>query len=89
MSDGFSNEGLPTQQLAAKDIMSPLGSSNAQEFGVPITTTDVKAGFNNIETVTLQAPDGSAIFCEHHDLGILSVPAIPQDVPPGETQAKP
>lgn len=89
MSDGFSNQGVPAQEFSARDIMTPLGSSSAQDFGVPITTNDVKAGFNNIETVTLQASDGTTMFAEHLQLGVLSTPAPGQDVPPGETQARP
>lgn len=89
MSDGFSNEGMPSTELSAKDIMSQLGSSNADGFNVPITTSDVVGGMGNVKPVTLTASDGTSIFCEHHDIGILPMPAPTQDVPPGETQAKP
>lgn len=88
MADGNNmTDGQPTREMSTGgDIMKPLTPG---AFGVMITTTDVDAGFGNIKPVTLQAPDGDKIFCEHHQLGILSVPTIPQDVPPGEAQAKP
>jgi hypothetical protein len=87
MSEGNSQtDGQPTQAASAPDIMAPIG---AGAFGVQITTTDVVGGMGNVKTVTLNDPDGQPFFAEHHQLGVMSVGAVTQDVPPGETQAKP
>ena len=87
MTEGNSmTDGQPTQESHAPDIMTPIG---AGAFGVQVTTNDVKAGFNNIETVHLPSPDGDSLFAEHHQIGVLSVPVVTQDVPPGETKAQP
>lgn len=83
MAEGNSQtDGQPTRDISTNDnIMQPLAPG---AFGVTETTTDVKAGMGNIETVPLAAPDGSSIFCEHHQLGVLPVTMPVQDVPPGE-----
>lgn len=83
MADGNNmTDGQPTREISTNgNIMQPLAPG---AFGVTETTTDVKAGMGNIETVSLAAPDGSSVFCEHHQLGVLPVTAVAQDIPPGE-----
>jgi hypothetical protein len=89
MTEGNSmTDGQPLHEISTGgDIMKSLAPG---AFGVTITTTDVKAGFNNIETVALQSADGGTLFAEHHQLGTLTMGSNPiQDIPPGETQTRP
>jgi hypothetical protein len=86
MADGNSQEELPESTIpATHHIMAPLAGG----FDVMITTTDVKAGMGNVTPVVLTANDGPTVFAEHHLIGILPVTMPVQDVPEGETQAKP
>ena len=84
MSDGNSQTPLPESTISSDHhIMAPLAGG----FGPMVTTSDVKAGMGNIESVSLTAPDGSSIMAEHHQLGLLVPQAPTQDIPPGETKA--
>jgi hypothetical protein len=87
MADGNSmTDGQPTQKTSTSHIMDPLG---AGAFGVQITTTDIVGGMGNVQSVQLTAPDGTSIFAEHHQIGMLPAAMPGQDVPPGEVKAKP
>lgn len=88
MTDGNNaTDGQPTREISTGgDIMQSLAPG---AFGVTITANDVKAGMGNIQNVTLIGSDGNSIFAEHHQLGVLPMPNLAQDVPPGEKSAKP
>jgi hypothetical protein len=72
-----SSDGQPMYNTHAENVMDSIAPG---AFGVTETTTDVKAGMGNIETVTLtSADDGTSIFAEHHQLGVLNTSPPAQD----------
>ncbi len=87
MSDGNSMAPVPEPNAGSRHVMEPVGAIDG--FGPIVTTSDVKAGMGNVAMVSLQGSDGSGIYAEHHQVGVMSVPAPTQDVPPGESAAKP
>ncbi len=86
MADGNDQTPVPEPNSGSRHILAPVAGTPGFEVGV--TTSDVKAGMGNVASVQLTSGEGS-LFAEHHNLGMLPITAPVQDVPPGETTAKP
>lgn len=88
MADGNSQAPIPEGNTDAnRPIIASIGSIDG--FGPVVTTSDVTAGMGNLKMVSLTGSDGSNVMAEHHQLGNIPVVMPTQDVPPGETAARP